>query len=141
MGAESITLTKLEIAEHQLERALQLYLEESDYISAITLAGASEEILGKILEKSGESHSLNEFVRACVGTGKIIFSEDWPPKLFADMANTFRNDLKHYKDGESLTIPREAATEILDRAIENHWKITGSETHYIRQFMEEEHGI
>jgi hypothetical protein len=76
-----------------------------------------------------------------VVSGKIIFKEDWPTKLFADMANTFRNDLKHYTDGESVSIPREAAAEILDRAIENYWKITGSETHYIRQFMEGEHGI
>jgi len=141
MNQDKITLTKIQIAERQLDRALILFLDESDYACSITLAGASEEILGKLINTMGEKHSLGEFVEVCVRTGKIIFNEDWPEKHFAEMANYFRNGLKHYSDGDSLTIPREAAVEILDRAIENYWKITGIETARMRQFMEQEHGL
>jgi hypothetical protein len=140
MEPSEMTLTKLEIAEHQLDRALQLFLDESDYVSALTLAGASEEILGKLLESAGQTHSLAEFVGACVRTGKIVFNELWPAKDFADMANHFRNGLKHLTDGQAMTIPREAAVEMLDRAIDNLWRITGRETPRMRKFMEKAHG-
>ncbi|MBI3527322.1 MAG: hypothetical protein HY067_05065 [Betaproteobacteria bacterium] len=136
-----LTLTRVEIAEHQLERALQLFLDEKDYVCAITLAGASEEILGKLLEKEGKEHALGSFITACVATGKVVYNENWSQKLFADMANSFRNDLKHYTNERSVTIPREAAVEILDRAIENFWALASRETPNMRRFMEEAHGV
>jgi hypothetical protein len=136
-----LTLSKLDVAEHQLERALRLFLEEKDYVSAITLAGAAEEILGKLLEQQGKEHALGGFVKACVTTGKVVYNENWSQKTFADMANFFRNGLKHYTDGASITIPREAAVEILDRAVENYFALTGQETANMRRFMEEAHGF
>lgn len=136
-----LTLTKLGVAEHQLERALRLFLDEKDYVCAITLAAASEEILGKLLEKAGKEHALGSFVKACVATGKVVYNENWSHKDFADMANAFRNDLKHYTDGNPITIPREAAVEILDRAIENFFALTSRETQNMRRFMEEVHGL
>ena len=42
----------IDIATCQVERAVTLYLDSADYISAITLAGAAEEILGKMAKKS-----------------------------------------------------------------------------------------
>ena len=128
------------MAEHQLDRALRLFLDDKDYVSAITLAGASEEIFGELLKAQGKEHALDSFIRACVETGKIVFKEDWPRKHFAEMANYFRNGLKHYVDGESISVPRAAAIEILDRAIENCWSLTGHETSNVRRFMEEAHG-
>ncbi|MBI3432185.1 MAG: hypothetical protein HY018_08255 [Hydrogenophilales bacterium] len=132
--------TKAEMAAHQLERALRLFLDETDYVCAITLAGASEEILGKLLEKSGKEHSLGSLVKACVAVGRNVHGEEWSPKLFVTMANEFRDGLKHYTDGQSITVPREAAVEILDRAIENYWLFTEQETPLMRRFMEEVHG-
>lgn len=133
--------SKGEVAIHQLERALRLFLDEADYVCAITLAGASEEIFGKLLEKSGKEHSLGSFVKACVALGRVAHGEVWPPKIFVKMANEFRDSLKHYTDGESVTVPKEAAIEILDRAIENYWLLTGDETPLMRRFMEEVHGF
>jgi hypothetical protein len=138
---EMPTFTKSEVAAHQLERALRLFLDETDYVCAITLAGASEEILGKVLEKSDKEHSLGSFVKACVALGQHVHTEEWPPKLFVTMANEFRDSLKHYTDGQSVTVPREAAIEILDRAIENYWLLTGDETPLMRRFMEEVHEL
>lgn len=135
-----LTFTKAEVAAHQLERALGLFLEDTDYVCAITLAGACEEILGKLLEKSGKENSLGSFVKACVAAGRVVHGEEWSPKVFVSMANEFRDGLKHYTDGQSITVPREAAVEILDRAIENYWQLTGHETPLMRRFMEEVHG-
>ncbi len=73
--------------------------------------------------------------------GKNIHGEEWPPKLFVSMANEFRDSLKHYKDGQVVTVPREAAVEILDRAIENYWLLTSDETPLMRRFMEEVHEL
>lgn len=134
---ELVTLTKLEIAEHQLDLAVELFLDRRDFVASITLAGASEEILGKLLEARGESHVLGEFVESCVKTGKHIFKEDWPAKDFVEMANFFRNGLKHITDGESITVSREAAAEIIERAIANLWRLEGRESPRIRRFMEE----
>ena len=139
--SDAATLTRVQIAEAQLDRALQLFLDESDYACAITLAGASEETLGKLLEKVGEKNSLTEFTEACVRTGKVLFNEDWPSKQFAEMANHFRNGLKHLTDEAPVTIPRAAAIAMLDRAIENYWKLMGQESPRIRRFMEVAHSL
>jgi hypothetical protein len=134
------TLTKAEVAAHQLERALRLFLDDSDYVCAITLAGACEEILGKLLEKQEKEHSLGSFVDACVAIGKDVHGEEWSPKVFVTIANEFRNGLKHYTDGQPITVPREAAVEILDRAVANYWQLTSQKTPLMSRFMEEVHG-
>lgn len=139
MTSSDLTLTKLEIAEHQLDRALQLFLDEQDFPCAITLAGASDEILGKLLEQRGEKHSLSEFTEACVQTGRIFFKEEWPTSHFVTLCNHFRDGLKHITDGQPMTITRDAAIEMIDRAIDNYWKLLGRETPRIRQFMEVAH--
>jgi hypothetical protein len=137
---ELITLTKLEVAEHQLDLAVELFLDRRDYVASITLAGASEEILGKLLEACGESHVLGEYIESCVKTGKHIFKEDWPAKDFAELANYFRNGLKHITNGAPITLSREAAAEIIERAIANLWKLEGKESPRVRRFMEEVYG-
>ena len=47
-------LTKLEIAERQLNRAISLLIEDSDRVCAITLAGAAEEVLAGLLKAIGK---------------------------------------------------------------------------------------
>ncbi len=42
------------MALRQLETALRLYFEREDYYSVITLAGASEDIFGKLLSGGGK---------------------------------------------------------------------------------------
>lgn len=135
-----LTLSKLEVAEYQLERALRLFLEEKDYVCSITLAGAAEEILGTLLKRQGKEHALGSFVKACVATGRVVYNENWSESTFAEMANFFRNGLKHYTDGAPITVPREAAVEILDRAVENFFALTSRQTPNMTRFMEEAHG-
>ena len=48
-----IRMQKVEIGVKQLETAIDMYIDKKDYISAITLAGAAEEVLGKLAERKG----------------------------------------------------------------------------------------
>ena len=57
MGLSSTT--KVELAVSQLRHAIELFIEARELISAITLAGAAEEILGQLAEKDGFKHALD----------------------------------------------------------------------------------
>ena len=127
--------TKQQLAEHQLDRAIRLLLDEDDAISAITLAGAAEEILGTLLELQGGKHSLQEFVETCVAMGRLHHREQWSPKTFVEISNYFRNELKHYVEGSDITVTEESAFDIIDRAAENLWRLSGRETEQVKRYM------
>lgn len=126
--------TKLEVALHQLERAISLFLNDSDYICAITLAGASEEILGKLLEVEGKVPALKSFVDTCVAVAESIYDEPFNPKSFVTLATSTRNDLKHITHGRPITVLREAAIDIINRAIDNYWDLAKGETVAMAKF-------
>jgi hypothetical protein len=107
------------LAEHQLDRAIRLLLEERDAVCSLTLAGAAEEILGKIVEEGGGRSSLGSFIDVCLMMGRLSHGEDWKPGTFADMANHTRNALKHHGDGTEVAVTEDMACEMLDRAVEN----------------------
>ncbi len=134
ISEEAITFSKLEIAEKQLDQALLLLFDHNDYICAVTLAGASEEILGKLLEENGEKHALNELIETCVAVSKQGFGEEWNEKDIVKRANHFRNGFKHYTDGNPITVNREATRDIIDRAICNYFALTGMESKLMERF-------
>jgi hypothetical protein len=57
------THNKIDLAIEQLETALFLFLERKSYVSALTLAGAAEEILGMAAKIKGIENSLQESYR------------------------------------------------------------------------------
>lgn len=63
--------TKQEVATHQLNAAIRLFLEHEDIICSTTLAGAAEEILGKILTNNGVQPSIKEYSELCLDLLKI----------------------------------------------------------------------
>ncbi|HEY6528588.1 MAG TPA: hypothetical protein VIZ65_07825 [Cellvibrionaceae bacterium] len=50
---------KIDAALVQLDCAIRLFLDEEDYISAITLSGAAEEIIGEVLGSNPTFSHLN----------------------------------------------------------------------------------
>ena len=52
------TYNRLDLATEQLDAAISLSLERKSFVSALTLAGAADEILGKALSHSG--HKLSQ---------------------------------------------------------------------------------
>src|SRR6266436_4293163 len=107
---------KLEAARNQLDRAIKLYFDEADYYSAATLGGASEEILGKMLEDRGEKHALTSITSAIAD---IFRSTDVPTlsnKELISQLNEVRDWLKHYTGGKNLEFDeKEAAFAFIDR--------------------------
>ena len=132
-----VELSKLDIAKLQIERALVLMLDEKDYVSAITLAGASEEITGTLLRKR---ERLSAYDQMKTGFERIFhFLHGHAPLdgSFNELANGVRNGLKHYQDGDALRFdPEDAAADILDRAVSNLWALTSEESRNMERFKQ-----
>lgn len=121
------TLSAEEIAEHQLLAALRLW-QEKDYLSALTLAGAAEEILGKRLRKLGREPSFDQMRDLVVAVARQNGSTDPSlEKTIGALLNSTRNELKHYAGDDSITFDLRAdCQEILERAVANYEALTGA---------------
>lgn len=128
-------LSAKEIGEQQLLAALKLW-KERDYMSALTLAGAAEEILGNRLRQQGRETSFDqvkreilaevERCRDCDPDGQEEKSIASLPKLVADLLNDPRNELKHYEEDDMLSLDLQAeAILMLERALINYHRLTG----------------
>jgi hypothetical protein len=137
------TLSNLEIAHRQIERAVVLFLDDKDYVSALTLAGAAEEILGKLLNKEGKEHWLDSISKGALQALGFPKKELETPealkarKEIANIANHFKNTVKHYNDDGTIKLLVDvAAAEMIDRAISNYFNLTQRETGAMGRFKE-----
>lgn len=69
-----------DLALAQLETALQLYFENGDRGSIITLAGAADEVFGKYLERAGRESSFKSLVVAVTEIRARMFGEPFEPE-------------------------------------------------------------
>ena len=127
-------LSKIEIAKRQLETAIELYFAQKDTGSVIQLAGASEEILGKIAQRSGKKAMIDHLVdldKRVTGTGREF-------KIVNQEVNGTRNALKHANDPFENEVEIESgyAESMLIRAIANYNKVNGKITPVMQQFYE-----
>jgi len=138
------TLTNLEIAECQIERAIALFFETEDYVSSLTLAGAAEEILGKLLNQEGKPHWLDDIASGSLEVlGYTDEDSDHPEvrkskKDIANLSNYYKNRLKHFNGDESMTFSVDYyAAEMIDRAISNYWNLNHELTELMELFTNE----
>ena len=113
-----------ELALAPLQTALQLYFDGQDRASVITLAGAADEIFGKLLAASGRDSSLKSLIAAVAEIQQKLFGEAAEPKQIADRANTARNSLKHWDVGDTQIVKFDLeveARDMLNRAIDDYW--------------------
>ncbi len=124
MEARQRTLTKLQIAHIQLERAVALCRNERDFISAITLAGAAEEILGKALVDAGRESNVENSAAAISRFNVVLGRNPIERKVAISEMNSARDCLKHFGDGMSVTFDfEEEAYELIDRAVSNMMRL------------------
>src|SRR3954469_1180174 len=90
-----------DLALSQLGTALRLFAEGREFASVITLAGAADEIFGKLLAASGRDNSLKSLIAAVAEIQQKLFGEAPNPKHIADRANAARNSLKHWGVGDT----------------------------------------
>ena len=119
------------MALRQLETALCLYRDEKDYYSVITLAGAAEEVFGKLLKEDNPENALDSIKKGGAAIHEVIIEEDIPEKEISDRANWARNLLKHWSPGQPKVFEFDApeeAKDMLNRAIDNYYDLTGNLT-------------
>jgi hypothetical protein len=128
-------ITKRKIAEIQLLRAVILLEDEGEAISALTLAGAAEEILGKMVQEKGHSTAFDDWaafdrsfwdfvVERSNEEGRAITAPD--EKALKRKINSTRNELKHNDRGKNVRVEAMftyEAEEMLLRAIRNYLKL------------------
>ena len=127
-------LHKKEIARRQIETALDLFFVQGDVLSIITLAGAGEEILGKLLQRAGEPCMMNHIIdldKHLTGTGREF-------KVVNEEVNGIRNSLKHAEKAaeDELEVDPEHAVAMLARAVVNYVSLEGSATPLTHRFYE-----
>lgn len=128
--------SKSDVAKEQLRTAIWLFLNRIDFSSAITLAGASGNILHKLVEGNRKQPVL-EFTRLLCD--KLIGSVPARTKYlkhFGDMTGI--NSLKHMSldSPDTIEIDLEKSAEIaITRSVLDFMKLYGDTDPVVRAFM------
>ncbi len=116
-------MEKKDIAFQQLIDAAKLY-NKGRYVSALTLAGSSEEILGKISKKRVGSNQLEHEIEYIKSIHKH-FNRPCPSNSdLIKQINKTKNEVKHNDVGENLWVEADFENEfviIFMRAVKNYF--------------------
>jgi len=116
-------MEKKDIAIQQLIDAAKLY-DRGRYVSALTLAGASEEILGKIAKKRIGENQLEHEVEYLKTVYKHFNRPSPTNKDLIKQINKIKNEVKHNDTGENLWVDADFENEcvfIFMRAVKNYF--------------------
>ena len=120
-------LSKRRICLIQLEQSLRL-LEEGDPVSALTLAGAAEEILGCIAKRKGHEPRVTYEADYLASMADYVRKPRPPRKQVIAALNKPRNHLKHQDDGRNVKVSADwqfEAESMLLRCMFNHFNAFG----------------
>lgn len=132
-----VRLNKFEIAKAQLVKAIELFCAREP-LPAITLAGAAEEILGKLIKSGGGTNALEDEIKDRCDLYQTVFGTAGDPKEFATLMNNPRNELKHLMSGNELELNlEEEAVNLIQRAIDNYQKLQPGYDALFQQFDNE----
>jgi hypothetical protein len=92
-----MALTKLDVAAQQLDTAIRLFLEE-DYVSSLTLAGAAEEILGRLSKRAGLPVAVEEVIQFHWNDTDPLLPDNERKRILLAVLNDPRNQAKHAND-------------------------------------------
>lgn len=119
--------SKEEIAQRQIETALELFFVKGDLFSAITLAGAAEEILAQLNALKNGRQGLAEKVVS-------IFEILRPGRKKAEVGD---NPARFEAETVVHMDARNEAVFLLGRAIEEYVTLTGKPTTLMLKFLSE----
>jgi hypothetical protein len=114
---------KSEIALIQLRRAIQLF-NNGDFICSITLAGAAEEILGKLALNRRGYNALDGDLNFFDDLSQMLKKKKPTKENVFSVLNRVRNELKHHNSDLNKHIEADFEFEaqcLIDRAIRNYW--------------------
>jgi hypothetical protein len=122
----------IDLAEDQLRSSICLFFK-GDLISSITLAGAADVLLCRLVENNGEENF----------TARVLKSENDPYKTIPQMGREINdmfhiNALKHMDSEEDNTVTinlREAAVGAILKALPNYKVLRGKNKDFIESFL------
>lgn len=133
--------TQDEVAIKQLNQAIRLFLDEEDYFSSATLAGAAEEIFGSMLRIEGRKASLDvEADRISLALTDAerdaLKTKKGERNGIVNILNSQRNWLKHHKEEDftNFSDPKREARDLIDRAVINYMELKDETTDEINRF-------
>lgn len=130
------TYSRLELAQNQLETAIGLFVSGGDRFSAISLAGAADVILSRLLITRGTENFTEFSLRLERERGRDPGSREDHGKDLND--TLFINHLKHLDDGEDGFIemdPDECALAAILKALANFVSLAGRQHDFVQAFM------
>ncbi len=125
---------RIEIAKAHLHRAIVLFLEEKDFINAITLAGAAEEVFGKFARRANLTPAMEEITDIL---HTEVGAELDKKRIRNDYLNRVKNNLKHFEQGDDELVeiePEEEAISMIIRAMTNLFLVEGQLTEHAEIF-------
>jgi len=120
-------MEKKEIAFKQIKAAAKHY-NSGDYICCITLSGAAEEILGKIVKKRRGFNQLDNDVTYAQNIYQYFSKQIPTKKEIIQNINKTKNELKHNDAGENLWIEADfenEASSLFVKAVKNYFDSFG----------------
>ena len=128
--------TRLQIAADQLRAAIGLFVARNDRFSVITLAGAADVILSRLVLNTGQSNFTDSIIEMEVEKGG--------PRQTRAVAGTAVNDMllinaiKHFDQGDSGTVEvddlDECALAAILKALPNYVALAGQNEDWITAF-------
>ena len=118
--------SKLEIATQQLDTALRLFFWKKEYFSAITLAGAAEEILGVYLKRHNQPNAFDQDLESSLRVYQWLFKSVGSRNTIRNLINRTKNSAKHMMGTSDVALRCNAkaeAKEVLDRAVSNYYSL------------------
>lgn len=135
-----MVITKIDAARIQIDAAIEHFFK-GEYVPAITLAGAAEDILAGLLRAKGQQSAfefLHEWYQKTYG---VLISKQEFSRQFANLG---RNWLKHASEDADTTfeVSNQECIQMLMRALPSYYKLTKSHTasmsklfHFIEENM------
>jgi hypothetical protein len=127
--------SRFELAENQLEAAIGLFVSGGDRFSVITLAGAADVILSRLVINSGKENFTELILRDEVEQGGQVGTREIHGK---EINNTlFINQIRHMDDDDDGFIemePEECALAAILKVLANYIILAGQQKKIVLEF-------
>jgi hypothetical protein len=133
----TLTHQRIDLAVEQLDVALELFLSKRSFVSALTLAGAAEEILGKNISHRGKETSLEHEYSLIAPVQELLRRQEYKRADFFREKNRVRNAAKHMDKAMEPDVVADLEDEALwmiVRAYENYRRLGLDPTPRMKEF-------
>jgi hypothetical protein len=131
------TYTRLQLAADQLRAAIGLFIAGRDRFSVVTLAGAADVILSRLVLNAGRGNFTDSIIQMEVEKGQPKRTRVEAGKAVNDML--LINALKHFDQGESGIVEvddlEECAFAAVLKALANYVDLAGKGDDWVGAFM------